>query len=459
MTQLGHIGTAAAALVAACSLLAGQETDYQVYTESPRLLLTQRRLKLLKRERERESMRWQQFEALMRGRARMSEPGFALGLWSQVSGQSSACREAAEWAVKASTSSTSELRQVALVYDWCQAPAGEALSSLMSRKLAAALRDRPEQPAAVSARVLAALAIADAESQLSQEFLKYSVETWWKQKMAPRLTAGENPFASRTDLYALMELLHAVRDNLRLDLREGLGKWFDELGPLQILSYYPQPWPAPENEYRVPAYIGAGEPNLREAALSRAAEMALVAFDTNAPTLQFLQGWIIQDRFLMRGEFGIGYEFLWANPYQPGLSFTYMPDLFHARGQLLARSSWDEDAVWFGFWNGQAQAFGQGKRIAVRMEARPAPVHLGPVRVFFASSGLKLESGWTPETEPGEKPVEEVAFILGLTPGTLYDVEVDNEEMFETRADPGGIVELRFRAGSKAGVRLKKSAL
>lgn len=60
-----------------------QDVDYQVYTEPPRLLLNQRRLRLLKRERERESLRWQQFDSLMRGKARMSEPGFALALWGR----------------------------------------------------------------------------------------------------------------------------------------------------------------------------------------------------------------------------------------------------------------------------------------------------------------------------------------------------------------------------------------
>ena len=41
---------------------AKQEEDFQVYTEHPRLFLPSRRLKLLKRERERTSIRWQQFE-------------------------------------------------------------------------------------------------------------------------------------------------------------------------------------------------------------------------------------------------------------------------------------------------------------------------------------------------------------------------------------------------------------
>jgi len=45
----------------------GQDVDYMVYTESPRIFLRERRLKMLKRERERQSMRWMQFEALMAG--------------------------------------------------------------------------------------------------------------------------------------------------------------------------------------------------------------------------------------------------------------------------------------------------------------------------------------------------------------------------------------------------------
>lgn len=446
-------------LLASILIAPAQESDFQVYSESPRLLLNQRRLRLLKRERERESMRWQQFDALISGKARVTEPGFSQALWSVVSSKPGACKDAADWAVKANPADPRDLRQIALVYDWCQSTAGEALSNLMARKLAAPLKLRPTQTAAVRSGVFAAIAIADVEPQLAQQFLKYAIDSWWRQSLAPRLKAGENPFPIRADLYALMEILHTVRDNLRLDLREGLGQWFDELAPLQILSYYPQPWPAAENEYRIPAYAGSRDPDLQEAALSRAAELALVAFDANAQPHQFLQGWLLQDRFLMRGEFGIAYEFLWANPYQPGLSFTYMPDLFHGRGQLLARSSWDEDASWFGFWDGQGQAFLQGRRLAVKPESKTAPVSLGPVRIFFAASGLKFESGWQPPPEEGAKAIEDVAFIIGLEPNARYDVEVDDEEMFEARTDRGGILELRFPPGPKTGVRIRKAAL
>jgi hypothetical protein len=91
------------------------------------------------------------------------------------------------------------------------------------------------------------------------------------------------------------------------------------------------------------------------------------------------------------------------------------------------------------------------------MDARPAPVSLGPVKVFFASSGLKLESGWLPPPEEGAKPVEEIGFIVGLAPDSRYDVEVDDEEMYEAKSDSGGILELKFQPGRKAGVRLHKS--
>ncbi len=456
LTQVGLV-VAAMSLTAAQSL--AQDIDYQVYTEAPRLLLNQRRLKLLKRERERESIRWQQFSALMTGKARMTEPGFAQGLWGTVTGQAGPCKAAAEWASKANPAVAAELRQMALVYDWCQGAAGEAQSSMLARKLVAVLSDRTEQMSAVRSRAMAALAVADLEPQASQAYLKWAVEGWWKAKMVPRLKTGASVFLRREDLYAMAEFLHVLRDNLRADLREGAGQWFEDLGPMQMLSYYPQPWPAPENEFRVPAYVGKGDPDLREAAYSRAVELAMVAFDANALPHQFLQGWLMQDRFLMRGEFGVIYEFLWANPYQPGLSFSYMPDLFHGHGQLLARSGWDEEAAWFGYWAGQAQAFTGGARVAVKMDGRPAPVSLGPVKVFFAASGLRLESGWLPPPEEGAKAVEEVGFIVGLAPESRYDVEVDDEEMFEAKTDSGGILELKFAPGRKAGVRLRKSGL
>jgi hypothetical protein len=135
-----------------------------------------------------------------------------------------------------------------------------------------------------------------------------------------------------------------------------------------------------------------------------------------------------------------------------------MPDLFHAHGRLFTRAGWDEEATWFGYWSGQAQSFLKGQRVQVNSAAKPAPLELGPVRIFFAGPTARFERGWTPPTEEGEKPIDEAAFVLGLEPNAAYDVEIDMEEMVEMRSDEGGILAMKFPPGRKAGVRVRKAA-
>lgn len=457
LTQVAPIGLLLCLTLFPSLPLPAQETDYVVYTDTPRLFLNQRRLRLLKRERERESIRWMQFESLMAGNARMTEPGFANALYGAVTGRAAYCEQGGDWAAAADMQNPAQARQAALVYDWCLDALGESRSMAVARKLSPLLRQRPAAAAQVRSTTLAALALADTESKPSQEFLKWAVESWWRGSILPQLKAGAQPFTRRADLFAMVEFLHVIRDNLRIDLREGAERWFEDLSPLLLLSYYPHPWPGPENEFHIPAYDGSGDPDLQEAALSRAAELALVAFDTNAQPHQFLQGWLMIDRFLLRGPFGIPYEFLWANPYQPGLSYTYMPDLFHSSGRLLVRSSWEDDATWFSYDHGKAQSFQNRRRIAINTQANLAPVHLGAVKVFFAPGGMRFETGWAPPPDPEDRRESvEFAFVVGLEPNTVYDIEVDDEEMFDERTDSGGILALKFTAGHKAGVRIRK---
>ncbi len=75
-----------------------QDDEFRVYTEHPRLILTAQRLRLLKRERERESQRWRQFDVLLKG-PNLPEPGFALALDYAVSGDEAAGKRAVEWAL------------------------------------------------------------------------------------------------------------------------------------------------------------------------------------------------------------------------------------------------------------------------------------------------------------------------------------------------------------------------
>lgn len=439
---------------------AAPASDYQVATDAPRLLLAGRRLRLLRRERERKSMRWEQFSALIDGHARMPEPGFASALYGVVADSREACADALGWALKtANAQRPADLRQMALVYDWCKPQFDASSAQELEKRLLPPLQLRPHDVEEIRGAVFAAVAVNDAHPAATASLLRYVREDWWRRQIVPRLRAGDDPFPRRASLLALLETLHVLRDNLRLDLREDAAPWFEELPARLMLAYYPAPWPAAENEYRIPAYTGAGDPDLDESVYSRVAELALVAADPNAQSTQFLQGWLMQDRFLLRGPLGAPYEFLWANPYLPGLSFDYMPDLYHAPGRLFVRSGWDENAVWFGLWDHEMQLYRDGRRIAINAAAGHAAIDLGPVRVLFATGReTRFETGWWTKPDEDSKAVEQVAFVVGLEPSAAYDIEVDGEGMEDAQTDRAGILELRFPPGHKAAVRLHQAA-
>ena len=135
------------------------------------------------------------------------------------------------------------------------------------------------------------------------------------------------------------------------------------------------------------------------AALARAAGLSMVAYDNNGLENQFLQGWLIQDRFLMMTSFGAPYEFLWANPYQPGLSYYQLPLVFHDpnSGALFVRSGWDEDADWFGLYAGEAELFHDGHVTVVNQGASgssaPKPLQLGDASVILGRAPFQFSNG------------------------------------------------------------------
>ena len=220
------------------------------------------------------------------------------------------------------------------------------------------------------ARVLATIAIADRLPDHGAAILNEVVEKWWRGGMVPRLGRGE-PAVPREQVYALYEMMHALRDGVKIDLRESAEEFFKQLPHGSFDRAVSDSFPGPEGLFHIPVYARAGEPDLTEAALARAAEMAMVAYDDNAADSQYLQGWLMQDRFQMRGPFGSPYEFLWANPYQPGLSYFRVPLVFHDgfMGHLFARTaSWDEDAAWIGYFDGRAAVL---ERRAHRYPLRP----------------------------------------------------------------------------------------
>ncbi len=444
-----HPGRVAALLLvsAALSGAAGQDEIPRVDSAHPRIFLGARRLRLLRRERQRQSLRWNQFHLLMAGHAPMPEPAFADALYYQVAGDAAAGQRAVAWALGPGA----DLRQLALVFDWCQDLLSETQSGTLAARLAQGIdrSRRDSRVAAVRSRLLAAVALAGHVPQVPEQELDQVIHKWWEAQVVPALQNGREAL-TRDDAYALMEILHAVRDNLNQDLREAAPAFFSQMPEVQLLGYYPATFPAGENQYRIPASLHTGgEPDLRRAALSRAAELGMVAFDANAAGNQFLQGWLMNDNFLMRGTFGAPYEFLWANPYQPGLSYLQAPLVLHdsLMGRLFVRSSWEESAAWLGYFGGQLQLFHEGAVAVLDPRASEEPLDLGRALVLFGARTRKFKLN-----VEGKQPV----FVVGLQPRRDYFVEIDDEELAEAASDPGGILELDVPHGTEVGVRLRE---
>jgi len=451
MTQSGKVNLSRVfflvlPLLALARPLAADEETLRVDAPHPRIILNAQRLRRLRRERERESMRWNQFHLLMAGKAPMPEPGFAGALYYQVSGDVTAGREALNWALGSAT----DLRQLALVFDWCQDLLTPEQSQALAAKLVRGIQQMHSDAsvAAVRSRLLAAVALSGHVTDVPEKEFEQIVHGWWRDKIVPALNSGRLA-VTRDDTYALMEILHVARDNFVIDLREGAPQFFADLPTLQLLSYYPATYPAGENDYRIPATPHAtSEPDLRRAALSRAAELAMVAYDSDAPGSQILQGWLTDDHFLLHGTFGAPYEFLWANPYQPGLSYTQTPLVMHDAlfGRLFARSSWDESAAWLGYFSGVMQLFHDGAVTEIDPAKEDEPLDMGAALVVSGAHAAKFKI-----TAAGKEPV----FVVGLEPRRNYLIEVDDEEITEETADPGGILALDPPHGREVGVRIR----
>ncbi len=422
------------------------DEDFRVYRDPPRLLLTAQRLRLLQRERERQSPRWEQFDSLI-ANADLAEPGFAWALDYQVTRQAAAARSAIEWALGATAS---DLRQLALVFDWC----GPALTPAQADQLAAKIERAMTPPAddvrGQSARALAAIALADRLPDQGDSILRDVVQKWWRAKIVPELAAGR-PAIPRDQRYAFYEMLHALRDNLKLDLRESAPSYFKELPLAHLTGHYPAPLAAsensgPETEFWVPVYLRDGNPDPADAVRSRAAGLAMVAYDSNALESQFLQGWLMRDRFMMRGVLGAPYEFLWANPYQPGLNYDQVPLVFHAStGEVFARTSWEEDATWIGYFDGRLQLFQDGRLQTLRAGAVVKPVRVGTATITSAPAreSAKFQLG------------NDTLFVLGLAPRSEYAVEIDDQELEFLDTDSGGTLQVPAPGNTSTGVRMR----
>jgi hypothetical protein len=274
----------------------------QLSENSPKLLLTPQRLKRLKRDRDRQTPRWLDFEDRVKNVPDSPERGFELALYYVITKDEGRGREAIAWA----KAHPCKQRQIALVKDWVDDPPGEGnwpTSSCPESKTGplAALRD--------------SLLTHPAQAQADG---KKVVETLLTTDLA---NAGE--------VYAAAEYLAMIKSTQHTDLRENAPQFFNSLPIQYLLNLKPEQVEHPDW-------------------MTHIAALALVSLDPNSDSSQFLQGWAIEDRQMVREGPGVAYELLWADPYLPGVGYQNLdPWWFDDKnGKLLARSNWEPNACW-----------------------------------------------------------------------------------------------------------------
>src|ERR1700677_1258078 len=102
------------------SLGQSRPDSFRIYSDGPRLLLRPQRLRLLRRERERRSLRWDQFETLWTANAAFPELGWAQARRFQSADAKESGTRAVAWAGgPADIARQDDLRQMAIIADWC----------------------------------------------------------------------------------------------------------------------------------------------------------------------------------------------------------------------------------------------------------------------------------------------------------------------------------------------------
>ena len=114
-------------------------------------------------------------------------------------------------------------------------------------------------------------------------------------------------------------------------------------------------------------------------------------------------------------------------------------------GRLFIRSDWDDAAEWFGLFDGAMQIFRDGQVTAVDPGHPPAPLPLDTAAVCFG----EITRRFRVTVDDGTK-----VFIVGLEPRHSYQVEVDDEELYEAATDSGGILALDVPQGKEIGIRI-----
>ena len=292
------------ALTAAFNAFAAEIPDH-----SPQLLLNSQRLRRLKRDRERQTQRWVNFENRVNSQPNSPERGFELALYYAITGEPGRGKEAVQWVL----AHACERRQVALVLDW----AASLVSGGERARLAAqnCPAQSPENPASLRDAVFLKIAAGEDIAKLVEDSRK---------PLTTFLVDGG--FQDAAELYAASEYMMAVRSAQNVDVREDDSTFFLQLPTEFLLALKP-------GQLDNPGWM------------IHIAALALVALDPNLESSQFLQGWAIAERQMAREGPGVAYELLWADPYLPGIGYQNMNRwAYDPKGHLFARMDWEPNS-------------------------------------------------------------------------------------------------------------------
>lgn len=419
------------------------QAEYRVYSDHPRIFLDNDRLRRLTRDAERETPRWRRLQTALAESTELVELPLAQALAFQAGADEASGRAAVDWALTMDANwAPGDLRLAALVFDWCQPLLSDAeraqLVSVLAKGSESASRLAGLDITNVRDGLLASIALAG-HWDGSEAAIGRFVEQQWGQDILPLLEQGQLTDQAH-ELIAVLEISHAFRHNLERDLWLHAAKVFDPLPVSRILSYLPGSLESEEGRLRRPFPLTAGTDPARQALLGRIAEMLLVAYKPSTRRFQYLQGWLRNDSYTLKGALGTPYEFMWVNPYLPGLSPSSGLALAHdpIRGRLFARQGWDESDLWIGYSDGVLKIFAGGELSTIRPEDKQAPIAIPGAAIVMPQIPSKVTVSVPADADQNGYRI----ILIGLQQDESYAIRVNRDDARLFDAGRGGIIAL-----------------
>ena len=239
----------------------------------------------------------------------------------------------------------------------------------------------------------------------------------------------------QADLYPLFEIIHAIRDNLNIDMREDASRYFKSLPLWYVASFYPAPYEAAANEYMIPPWSGKENGFSARGGAGSRGWTGYRSFGhqchRNAIRAGLPDAGPVQHARSVRRTVRVPV----GESISAGVRDSLLPTVYYdaRRGALFVRSNWDEDARWFGIVGGEYQLFEDGRVGVLEMgpaAGAPRPLELGSAEIVQWRVPLKVDAA------------ADALFVVGGRAGAKYNVEIEDEEMQEAEADRSGT--LRF---------------